>query len=139
MSDVRSLPYTQFRNPATVSAQFKTTAFQAPGTRLFAAYLANRNAAIRFFQVWSSPTIGQGTLLFEQPVPLSTVLNLGRDYFGLSGFPINMTGANVSASPAPGGGFSAGFSTTAGSWVAGTAADHDFYLQLSGAASTQSA
>jgi len=71
----------------------------------------NLNASARYFQLWnSSTTAGSGTLLFTFLVPANSQIVIGNDYFHINGILFDT-------------GIAFGFSTTATTYTAGTAAD----------------
>lgn len=71
----------------------------------------NLNASARYFQLWnSSTTAGSGTLLCTFLVPANSQIVIGNDYFHINGITFDT-------------GIAFGFSTTATTYTAGTAAD----------------
>lgn len=101
-------------NLATVSATVHTGA-----CNLRSATFINKNAAIRWFQVWDSTTT-TGTLILEVPLDGSTSTAIsskavGADILGPEGIAITN-------------GITFGFSTGSGTYSGGTAADHNCFI-----------
>jgi len=96
---------------APMSHNFTGAAFtiSAAGVRFKSAILTNQNAAARYFQIWTDA--GHTVLAFEVLVPPSYVRDIGQDV--LSPYGIQCVG-----------GCYGGWSTTQGSFVSGTDADH---------------
>lgn len=85
---------------------------KASSGTVFSVSCRNINAAARYIQLWNtSTTAGTGTLLFEYMIPTNTTVNTGTDFFTEAG--------TVFSS-----GIAFGFSTTSGTYTAGTATDH---------------
>ena|ERR1700676_2750394 len=83
---------------------------------LKAFHCANRNAAQRYFQVFNGPT-ATGTPDYQWSVPAGGQVVLGTDMFTAAGW-------NYTAE------LTVGISTTSGTYVAATAADHDFAVSI---------
>lgn len=88
------------------------TNIKSGATRLRSIHAMNRNAAGRYLQVFNS-TGGTGTVYYQWLIPSGSWIELGNDFFMDEGwsFPTGLT---------------VGISTTDGSYVAATDADHDF-------------
>lgn len=102
---------------ATVSGTAKASSGQ-----LFGFVAVNRNAAVRYLQFFDSPSAPNTNAVpvFQFPVPAITgTTDVGKLALGTEFFNPGWSFSN---------GTTWGFSTTSGSYVAATAADHDFLI-----------
>lgn len=97
-----------------------TGVVHAGACNMRSATFINRNSSIRYFQIWDNATTQSGTIVLQVPLDGSTSTTIsskavGADILGPQG--IAMANGIV---------FS--FSTTNGSYSAGTAGDHDCFV-----------
>jgi hypothetical protein len=95
---------------AAATANIKAT----PG-RVFAIVASNRNAAIRYLQIFDS-TGATTTIKRQYLIPAGSEIGVGENILDNAGLHLST-------------GITYGFSTTAGSYVAATASEHDISVR----------
>lgn len=88
-----------------------TLNIKGSGGNVYSVACLNREASVRYLQLWDTTTIaGTGSLIDEFVLPASNQVRVGTEYFTLSGLHFNS-------------GLAFGYSTTSGTYTAGTAAN----------------